>query len=349
MKSSTENLDNYEIYKYVNDLNDFVIGDFSRIYLKIAKKRILYGNRKDAKQAVDIVNYIFYNLLILLSPVAPFTAESAYQSNYGSARSVSLLDWPKYKEKLIGKEIEEEFGIAVETITALLNAREKAGVKLRWPIASALVEVKEDRTQTILEKLSQIIEEYTNIKEVRIKKVESFGREVRPLFAKIGPDFKEKAGAVAEALRKEEAGKLESAVSSEGHYSLRTAKGMVDVTADHFTIVQKVESENAVMFKHGIASVDKQVSKELFEEGMVREFERRVQMARKEKELKKTDRIRLFYQASEQLAEMVKRNAGKIKKDVNAKELHDKLKEGSGAQEFDIEEETLRIDIEKLV
>jgi isoleucyl-tRNA synthetase len=107
MKSSTEHLDNYEIYKYVSEVGDFIVGDFSRVYLKIAKKRILYGSRKDARQAVDIVNYIFYNLLILLSPVAPFTAEGAYRSNYGSAQSISLLDWPKYKEKLISKELEE--------------------------------------------------------------------------------------------------------------------------------------------------------------------------------------------------------------------------------------------------
>lgn len=348
VKSSTEQLDDYEISKYVTAAKEFVISDFSRIYLKVAKKRILYGNRRDARQAVDIVNYVFYNLLVLLSPVMPFATEKQYLSNYGNERSVSLLDWPKYKEKLISKQLEEEFEIAVETITALLNAREKTNVKLRWPLSQASVEVNEDKTQTVLERLSGLVEDYTNIKRVSVKRVVSFGREVRPIFAKIGPNFKEKAGAVAEALKKEDADKLETAITSNGHYSLHTGKGLVDVTADHFTIVQKPESENAVVFKHGIASVDKEISRELWEEGMVREFERRVQLARKEKQLKKTDKIKIFYEASAPFAEVVKKNAEKIKKDVNAKQLHDTLREGSTAQEIEVEEEKLSIEIEKI-
>lgn len=348
--SCTKNLDSYLLDVAVNNIRNFIVEDFSRFYLRLVKKRVAGGSRKEQKQLANLAAYVLKKTIVLASIVIPFSTDYIYQQLFSKNKeSIFMSDWPKPDKKAISKQLEEEFGVARDAITALLNSREKAGIKLRWPIARAAVEVKDDSSESALERLSGLIEDYTNIKKVNVKRVESFGKEVMPLFAKIGPDFKEKAEAVAEALKKEDADKLESAIASDGHYPLRTEKGLADVTAEHFAIVQKLESENAIIFKQGIASVDREMSKELFEEGMVREFERRVQMARKEKQLKKTDRIRLFYQASAQLAEIVKKNAGKIKRDVGAKELHDKLSEESKAEEFEIEEEKLRIEIEKLV
>ncbi len=348
LKEATEHLDGYEIHEYVNGTTDFLINDFSRVYLKTAKKRIVEGRKADAKRTMDTINYIFYNLLIMLTPVAPFATEAQYRSTYAQEDSVSLLPWPKYRESLIRKEIEVEFAMVIEATTALLNAREKAGLKLRWPIANAVLEVRDAHAQEVFEKLAPTIENYTNTKKVSVKKVEAFNREVRPVFAKIGPDFKEKAGAVADALRKENADALERAVAESGHYSLHTEKGLVDVNANHFAIVQRLESENAVVFGHGIASVDGKMSKELWEEGMVREFERRVQLARKEKQLKKADKIDVRYAASEPLALVVKKNHAKIKKDVNARELREGVAGGTDAKEFEIEDEKLNLAIEKL-
>lgn len=344
----TKGLDSYNPGVAANSLNSFVVEDLSRFYLKLAKKKMLHGRKSDAKKSLDTINYVLFNTLIAISPFTPFAAERIYLDTYKFKESIFLEDWPKAKKRLINAELEKEFDMAIETITALLNAREKAGIKLRWPIARGVVEVKDDYTQLALEKMTPLIEEYTNIKKIETKKVEGFGREVRPIFAKIGPDFKERAGAVAEALRKEDADVIEKAVADSGHYSLHTEKGLADVTAGHFTIVQKLEAENAIVFRHGIASVDKEMSKELWEEGMVREFERRVQLARKEKLLKKTERIAVRYEASLPMAEVVRKNSSKIRKDVNASELREGLGEGTESKEFEIEDEKLKLAIEKL-
>ncbi len=347
-QSASQNFEDYELYKAAEALKYFITEDFSRFYLKLAKKRVAEGVKKDAKTIAKIVNYVLYKTIVLMSPIVPFVTEAIFLERYKQGESVFMMEWPKTKKQLINQELEGEVEIAREAITALLNSREKANVKLRWPLAKGTLEVKDDKTQKALEKLSVLIEGYTNIKEVGIKRVEGFGKEVRPIFAKIGPDFKEKAGAVAEALKKEDADKLESAITSSGHYSLHTDKGTVNITVDHFTIIQKLEDANAIIFKYGIASVDKEMNKELWEEGMVREVERRIQMARKEKQLKKTDKVEVFYEASVPLAEIMTKNAEKIKKDVNAKKLHSKLKDGSAAQETEIEEEKLKLEVEKL-
>jgi isoleucyl-tRNA synthetase len=345
--SFNRNFDDYLLDTAVNEVRNFFVEDFSRFYLKLAKKRAAGAKKSELKKIAKIVAYALKEVCILAAPIIPFSTEHIYTHLYGSKESVSMEDWPKADAKAVNPELEAEFLIARDAITALLNSREKSGIKLRWPIANGVLEVKDDKSRAALEKLSGLIQDYTNIKKVTVRKVEGFGREIRPVFAKIGPEFKEKAGAVAEALRKEDADRLEKAVAESGHYPLHTDMGLADIRAEHFTIVQKFESENAVMFRHGIAYVDKEMSRGLWEEGMIREFERRVQLARKKKSMKKTDRVTVLYEASVPLAEIVKKNRKKIAKDVNATELREGVGERADAEEFDIEEEKLKLAVEK--
>ena len=58
MDNTTKNLDNYFIDEAVKDLRDFMLEDFSRFYLRMAKKKISSGNRKQARTIANLVNYI---------------------------------------------------------------------------------------------------------------------------------------------------------------------------------------------------------------------------------------------------------------------------------------------------
>ncbi|MGA3021178.1 MAG: DUF5915 domain-containing protein, partial [Candidatus Micrarchaeales archaeon] len=275
-------------------------------------------------------------------------SEGIYQDMYKFKESIFLENWPKVKKAEIDNALEGEFSIAQETITALLNAREKTNIKLRWPIANATIEVKDSSVENTLLKFTEIIEDYVNAKHLSIKKVKSFGKEIRPVFTKIGPEFKENAQIIADALKKEDPEKVTTSVSTSGYYPLDTERGLFNIRPEHFMVLEKLEDENAIEFKYGIARVDKQISKELWEEAMVREFERRVQLARKEMQLKKTDRINVFYETSVQFAELIKRNSGSIKKNVGSKMLKEGIRENIAAKEEEVEGEKLRIDIEKV-
>jgi isoleucyl-tRNA synthetase len=344
----TASLDAYEPGGAIDAIKRFVVEDMSRFYLKAAKKKIAGGNRKAARASLNAINYVLFNTLIMVSPIAPFVAEGVYREMYGAKESVFLEDWPKAKKGAVDARLEEEFSVAQEAITSLLNSREKANVKLRWPVANATVEVNDNAVEGALLRLSPMIEDFVNAKHLTVKRVEAFGREVRPVFTKLGPEFKADAQAVAEALRKEDAEKVEGAVARSGHYSLHTDRGLFDIRAEHFNVVERLENPNAIPFRHGMAYVDKEISKELMEEAMVREFERRVQMARKGALLKKADRISLFYEAGPQLSEVIERNAKQVRKYVNAKSMHRGIRSGEKAVEFEIDEEKIRLEVERL-
>ncbi len=353
LETATASMEKYEVYTAINSILDFLINDFSRFYLKIAKKRILEGTKKGAKQKIDVITYVLHNMLISLSPFMPFSSEKLYLESYGVGHSLGirkesifLEDWPKFQQGLVNKELEKEFFVATETITAILNDREKAKVRLRWPLLSAMVEVTDQAAADSLEKLLPIVDDYTNIKKIEIKKVEGLAEEVRPNFVKLGPDFKDRASAVAEALRSADSKQLRAQIDRAGHYTLHTKGGVVDIKSEHFTLVNKAGGEDAIQFRYGRVKVDPRINEELREEAMVREFERRIQMERKEMGLKKVDRIVLSYQASGYMEKAIKNNIERIKKGVNAKRIVEGIKSGS-AKEIDLEGEKISIRVEK--
>ncbi len=343
-------LDGYSVQQASKALGDFLLNDLSRFYLKIAKKRIIYGSRAEARKTLDVINFVLYNLIALLSPFTPFAAEHLYLENYkgqeDARESISLVDWPKIPRRFMNKGLESDFAIAESAITAILNSREKSDVKLRWPIPKATAEVTSAEGEGALQKLAGIVEEYTNARHLEVKRVESFSTEIRPEFSKIGPTFKEKSAAVAEALRAADAREMADSIAKSGHYTLHTSMGTVEVNQEHFTAIEKLTNENAIRFVHGMAYIDPTLDAKLMEEALIREFERRVQLLRKELGLKKPDRISIKYDASPALLRIIEANETTIKRDVGARHMENAEHEGS--KEFDIEGEKARILVERL-
>ncbi len=87
---------------------------------------------------------------------------------------------------------------------------------------------------------------------------------------------------MAEALKTADAKALEAGISSKGVFMLHTSKGPVEVTKEHFTLLEKASKPNSVPFRAGIAYIDPQIDRELQAEALIREFERHIQMLRKE-------------------------------------------------------------------
>ncbi len=315
----TEGFEDYTPYKAAEALVRFTVEDFSRFYLKTAKKKIM-GNKARAKKVMNTVNYIFHNLLIMLSPIIPFSTEKIYREMY-KGESIFLNSWPKASKKLINKALEAEFDVVMSAITAVLNSRDKSGVRLRWPISSATIETTNEEANPILAKFSYIIEEYANAKQVNVKSIARSGSEARPIFSRLGPDFKQNAAAVAEAIKKAEPKEMEESVAKHGKYALHTSNGTFDIGPGHFVIIDKTERENAIQFKYGLAYIDPKISEELKSEALVREFERRVQMLRKDLGLKKTDKVQVFYETEKELSEAVSKNEKSVLHAISAKSI----------------------------
>ncbi len=310
----TSQMDQYNVDSAVRALRSFVIEDFSRFYLKIAKKRAELAGKRELRSITKVAAYVLKAALVPLSIAAPFTAEGIFQDLFSeNGGSIFMEDWPKVKRSFLDRELEGDFEVMKDTVTAILAAREKVNLKLRQPLTSATVKTTDERAIVALEKLSPIIESYTNIKALKIEKVSSALRSVKPVYAKIGPAFKENAPTVAEELAKLDADMLEREVSASGEFSMHTPKGPVAILAEHFSIVESSEAHEGMPFSRGSVYVDANITEALKEELLMRELLRRIQLMRKENLLTKKSRITVYIESDEHVKSVVEKNLETIR------------------------------------
>jgi len=185
IESVTKDLDNYLISDSFLKIQDFVVNDFSRGYIKMTR------DREDTK---EIIKEVLEKISLLLAPFAPYISEYIYQ-NF-SKQSVHLCSWPKADKKKINKRLEKDFENVLLVIEKGLAARDKVQIGLRQPlsiVASGAIVAANPKT-------ARIIANQLNVKDIKYKK----GEELAKLNTKITPEL-EAEGYARELSRKVQA------------------------------------------------------------------------------------------------------------------------------------------------
>jgi isoleucyl-tRNA synthetase len=162
-KEITEGLDNYKFVEPARSIRDF-IDDFSTWYLRRSRDRLKDGDL----QAKQIFYFVLMRLSKILAPLAPFTAEELFQKlryDGRDAESVHLSQWPDFfidqeKSHIIIDHMKKVRGL----VTLGLEARQKANVKVRQPLAKLSV-AESDLSSDYLD----IVKDELNVKEVIVK------------------------------------------------------------------------------------------------------------------------------------------------------------------------------------
>jgi len=172
IKDVSQDLNNYELSKPFDKINNFVINNFSRGYIKMTR------DREDTK---EIVGKVLKNISLLLAPFAPYISEYIYKDF--SKKSVHLSEWPKHDEKKINLELEKEMELTMKVIEGGLSERDKAQIGLKWPLQKAKIYGKD---VDIDDELINILKSQLNVKEVIIEDGEELKVE---LDTKITPEL----------------------------------------------------------------------------------------------------------------------------------------------------------------
>lgn len=151
--SVTEAFDNYEFYKYFQQLQNFAAVDLSSFYLDIVKDRLYTAGKKSlSRRACQTVLYeVLQTLVRVLVPVMPHQAEDIWMSvpecQKGGLISILLSDWVKAKPEWNNPELENNFSKilkAREVVTRAiepLRAEKKIGSSLE---AAVYISVKDN-------------------------------------------------------------------------------------------------------------------------------------------------------------------------------------------------------------
>ncbi|WP_461864595.1 isoleucine--tRNA ligase [Thermococcus sp.] len=302
---------------------NFIVEDFSRWYVRLIRKRLwVESDDPDKLAAYYTLWKVFDVLLRLMAPFTPYIAEEIYQNMirpFSGKESVHLEDWPAKDEKWIDRELEREMEVVRKIVEAGSSARQRAKIKLRYPVRQIIIETEDETVKKAVERLNRLLKDQLNAKEVRVAKVEREMR-IRPNFAKLGPHFKGDAKVVAKWI--EEQGR-------EIYEKLMQGSIKVVIDGREFTI----EREHIIVeeqlpdfligeeFEHGKVFVDKTLTRELLMEGLTREFVRRIQEMRKRLDLDVNDRIEVTIETTDENRELLQGAVDYIKRETRATEV----------------------------
>ncbi len=165
----TEAMEKYELDKAARPLGDFV-DDLSTWYVRRSRERFKEeGGDKD--NAAATLNYVLIEFSKLLAPFTPFVAEEIYQevvsiqSSAVRKESVHLEEWPQISSQysVVSSQILEEMKKVREIVSFAFEARLKAGIKVKQPLASLKIKNEELKTK---EELLNLIKDEANVKEI---------------------------------------------------------------------------------------------------------------------------------------------------------------------------------------
>lgn len=155
-------------FKAVQELEDFIVNDLSKSYIKFVRDRVRSSYEgKDKKVAFATLYYVVDKITKMLAPVCPHMAEEVYFTLLKERpESVHMADWPKVDKKAINKELEENVSTAMKIIEGASNLRNSVNIKLRQPLKELIVVTDDEKIVKSVKVLSELIAKQANVKSV---------------------------------------------------------------------------------------------------------------------------------------------------------------------------------------
>ncbi|MDD4877459.1 MAG: isoleucine--tRNA ligase [Candidatus Nanoarchaeia archaeon] len=171
IKEVSEAYESYEIDKVPKKIESLFL-ELSRVYIQLTREK---ANNEPEPVLYTIYNVLF-ELLKMLSTVAPFISEKIYlnlkEAFALKEESITHCLWTKHDEKMLDAKLEKQMADAQMVIQAMLSAREKAQIGVRWPLPAAYVSTEDKELKEAVVHLKELIMGQVNVKEVKAGKAE---------------------------------------------------------------------------------------------------------------------------------------------------------------------------------
>lgn len=307
IKNVTEALDTYDLSRAVDPIISF-IDELNNWYIRRSRRRFWRSeNDNDKNEAYGSLYTVLKILTKVAAPFIPFVTENIYQNlrQENEPESVHLCDYPVYDSSYRDEELEFKMDTVQKAVSMGRSLRYQFNLKIRQPLRSVELVTRNPKEKSVLLEMEDSIREELNVKNVVFHEKEDELVEYRAKanFRVLG---KELGGLMGEAARKiQSLGQNEIlSILDGGVLSLDIGDRTVELTEDKI-IVDRLEKEHLKVLNEGTLTVglDTLLTKELIQEGQVRDLIRGIQNLRKEKGLDVTDRIRLFVSGTKSMKE----------------------------------------------
>jgi isoleucyl-tRNA synthetase len=306
VRDVTEAYEHYDVPNATRPIEAFV-EKMSTWYLRRSRRRFWKSESDSDKQAAYSTLYTaLVTVAKLLAPAMPFLADELYQNlvrsvDESAPESVHLTQWPEMLPEMIDESLNRDMELVMRLVSLGHSARQKAIRKVRQPLAEVAFSVGNLSERKAVETYADLFLDELNVKRVRLldAATEAVSHSVKPLPKQLGQKYGNKFPAIQKAIlamNPEEAARP----FLEGKPLRVAASGETFNVLPEEVEVKALAKEGFAVAEEGayVAALVTDLTPELVQEGLAREFLRRVQDLRKSADLDVADRIELFVDAS---------------------------------------------------
>ncbi len=324
-------LDGYDVTGAARPLADFV-EDLSNWYVRRSRRRFWKSEKDEDKAAAYLTLYeCLVTVAKLLAPFTPFIAEEIYRNLVGSVdetapASVHYSDFPTADHRLIDQQLLDDTRLVMRVVSLGHGARNRAGLKVRQPLAQALVKTRNQDEEKSLRRLEEQVLDELNVKEVVfISEVGQVAEhQISPVPSLLGKKYGPLFPRIREAVAALEAAGLAHRLEREGQVELEVNGQMVTLLPEEVEVRLKAREGYALAEEAGyLVGVSTTLSDELLQEGLARELVRRIQTLRKEADFRIEAEITTYYQAGPRLQKVLTTYGEYIKQETLSTALLD--------------------------
>ena len=347
-------LNSYELHKACRAMEDFVLEDLSRWYVRLIRDRMWSEKGDQDKLAAYMVMHeALLSLTKVMAPFCPHIADEIYQHIDGSLDSVHMLEWPVADTTRMDERLEQSMRTVQELVDVVTKERQARNIKLRWPMKRVVVKAVNNDSLEIMKQLESVIRSQANVKHIEFVPPGQEWSEVvltvDPNPNAIGKVYRQWSSKIAVLLKSRPAKQIRDCIEK-GSYSLGIEGQMIKIEPNMVSFKSTLPANvMGVKFSGGDLYMDFEITPEIEAEGFARELIRRIQQMRKDIKLNVEEYVRAEVHAPAKLVEFFKLWREHIMSETRCRQLEfvDSPK-GDHSASWEVEGEKLQVALASL-
>ena len=323
--------DTFKLQDVGSALLTYIVEDLSRTYVQLTRERT-----QEDETPLSIIHHALVTVAKLMAPITPHIAEKLYHKVYHETpeQSVHLETMPSVKEWL-DETLEKDFETVQNIITAGLAARDRQQIGLRNPLPHVILDTESKDVKKSVRRLKETVTTALNIDTILYQDVPR-NPVTSPRWKNIGGDHGEDTQKVGQVIQEntEVLEQTERETEIDGY----------TIKPNYYNISYTYPEKYGVgETKNAVVAVPQHVPEEYKVKGRMREILRRIQVARKQKELRQHQTVDVTLSLPTQFENAVKKHEEIVKQKASVKTISYTQKEDG--ESFSIGEHTVYIQI----
>ncbi len=305
---TTESLDGYDPFPAATAIGE-LIEDVSNWYVRRSRRRFWRtdpdADPGDSLGAQATLHEVLVTVARLLAPMCPFVADRMWRDLTGAAEddSVHLADWPTLDPEALDPALDEGMALARRLSSLGRAARAEAGVKVRQPLARALVYLPPGSPIPP----AGVVEDELNVDVVAV--TDELGDvltyELVPNYKLLGARLRQRVQPLRAAMKTVDGVTAAADLAAGRPVVVELDDGPVELVGEEIELRVQAQSGFAVSRDGAeVVALDLALDDGLRRRGLAREVIRHVQDLRKASGLEVSDWIHLYLVGLDDLAPM---------------------------------------------